>query len=124
MMVQPIVENAIHHGLRDATDPDLHFKVTVVHKGNLLVFITEDNGKGLVKAAEGEKTEKFKKKSLGLALIKERVDIINQVIGKEIAAFSLEPNIIGRGTVATLKLPVASNHLGSSVDFPTQQRLQ
>ncbi|MBN9381458.1 MAG: tetratricopeptide repeat protein [Chitinophagaceae bacterium] len=109
MMVQPIVENAIHHGFSDAADGDLHFKVTVMRNGDLLIFITEDNGKGLIKTAEEGKTDEFiKKKSLGLALIKERIDIINHSLGKEIAAFSLGPNRSGRGAVATLKLPILS----------------
>ncbi len=110
MMVQPIVENAIHHGLRDAPGAGLHFKVTAIHEEDLLIFITEDNGRGLRQTEDEKKADEFvKKKSLGLALIKERIGIINQSIGKETAAFSLEPNITGRGAVAILKLPVLNN---------------
>lgn len=110
MMIQPIVENAIHHGFSDTMDNNLHFKVTAMRDGNLLIFITEDDGKGLIKTEEGGKADEFiKKKSLGLALIKERIDIINQSMGKEAAAFSLEPNRMGRGAVATLKLPILND---------------
>jgi tetratricopeptide (TPR) repeat protein len=57
MMVQPIVENAIHHGLSHIVDGNLHFKVTVMRDGGLLIFIIEDNGRGLIKTTEEERTD-------------------------------------------------------------------
>ncbi|ANI89961.1 hypothetical protein A9P82_12090 [Arachidicoccus ginsenosidimutans] len=109
MMMQPIVENAIHHGLRNSADDNPHFKVTAVRREDVLIFITKDNGAGLAEAQKRNSVPAVKKKSLGLSLLRERISIINQSFGKEMAAFSLESNIVGHGAIAVLKLPVLRN---------------
>ena len=75
MLAQPFIENAIEHGLRYRQDKgflyigfnkiDSHLRLTV-----------EDNGIGREKAKEIEKARKHK--SLAMAIVKERIDILSK----------------------------------------------
>lgn len=107
MMVQPLIENAIHHGLRHSDKKNLQLKISVRKLQQALGFIIQDNGVGLKHLNDPEKKKKnnvVKQNSLGLSMIKERVDIINQTMGKDIAFFSLTEK--ENTTIATLILPV------------------
>ena len=77
MLMQTLIENSIKHGIR-------HLK----HKGTIKLdfekidndsfkCIIEDNGVGRLRSAEINKDQKIKKESLGLKIIKERLDILN-----------------------------------------------
>ncbi|MBS1660806.1 MAG: histidine kinase, partial [Bacteroidetes bacterium] len=112
MMVQPLVENAIHHGLRHADGDGRFFRVTVRKDGETLVFVVEDNGVGLAAAmgrgvaGGGIASAVGKEKSLGLAMIRERIVLINDSGGKAVASFSLLDKVGESGVIATLVLPV------------------
>ncbi|MFT4202792.1 MAG: histidine kinase [Chitinophagaceae bacterium] len=102
MMVQPLIENAIHHGIRNSDKRDLQLGIQVQRKEDVLVFVVRNNGARL---RDGQVVKSsFKAKSMGIAIIKERIDIINQTIGKKKASFSLSENDFF--TVATLSLPI------------------
>jgi anti-sigma regulatory factor (Ser/Thr protein kinase) len=106
MMVQPLLENAIHHGLRHAPGTGRYLKVSVRRSGETLIFVIEDNGIGLAAASKREEGLPGKEKSMGLSMIKERIHIINHSLGKEMATFSLcEKTEAGQGVIATLVLP-------------------
>lgn len=107
MMVQPLIENAIHHGLRNSDRKNLQLKISVQKLPEALRFIIQDNGVGLkyTNDLDKKKTSHFAKQhSFGISMIKERVDIINQTLGKDIAFFSLAEK--ESTTIATLILPV------------------
>lgn len=108
MMVQPLLENAIHHGLRHAGGTGRYLKVSVSQLGETLVFVIKDNGIGLAAASKREKDFSGKEKSLGLSMINERITSINHSQGKEIASFSLSENTGAPESevIATLVLPV------------------
>jgi len=76
MLLQPFVENAIVHGFNQTGNGMIK---VVVHKENdMMKCIIEDNGSGRLNTG-GDIDENKKRKSLGLKIITERLDIINQL---------------------------------------------
>ncbi len=75
LLLQPFVENAIIHGIRNKEDGLI--KVSVNKEENMLCCIVEDNGTGRsnVSLQRDGKTHK----SLGLKIINERLNVINQL---------------------------------------------
>ncbi len=107
MMVQPLIENSIHHGLRNSDRNDLFLNVQALLETDSIKFIISDNGLGLQKKKIEERENQHfltKRKSLGIAMIKERIEIINQSLDKKIASFSLMEK--DNQTIAMLVVPV------------------
>ncbi len=75
MLIQPVVENSIKHGLHHKKEGGT-IKIQVRNTGRALLFVVEDNGVGRVRAAELEKSKGHNSK--GVALIKERLNYLNQ----------------------------------------------
>jgi len=77
-IVQPIVENAIWHGLMPSDKPgqvDIYFERETYNSLKIRVI---DNGIGREEAAEqAEANKTTHKKSLGLSIIKRRIELIN-----------------------------------------------
>jgi hypothetical protein len=76
MLIQPYVENAIWHGLMHKQSKGL-IKIKIHKKNNLIICVVEDDGVGRQKALELESRNKTTKKSMGMSITKERLEIIN-----------------------------------------------
>jgi LytS/YehU family sensor histidine kinase len=77
MIIQPYIENAIWHGLmHKKTQGKILIRIEL--NGDMLKCTIEDNGIGRKRSAE-LKPATSSHKSLGMALTKERLDILNQV---------------------------------------------
>lgn len=78
MLIQPFVENAIWHGLNQR---DAGGKVTihVSKQADSLRCVVEDNGIGRVAAGKLRAAQKIKRKSMGMGITAERIDIINKL---------------------------------------------
>jgi len=78
MVVQPFVENAIHHGLLNKLGKDkrLDIKVRIEDKG--LKYTITDNGVGRVQAAAYKKLNHSSQQSFGMQLSRERIGLFNQ----------------------------------------------
>ena len=88
MLLQPFVENAIRHGLllqEKKGNLWLKFKT---HKGDL-ICIVEDDGVGMKKSMEMHKDQYLVHKSLGSKIVKERIQLLNQM-GYQITIQSLD----------------------------------
>ncbi len=94
MLLQPLVENAIIHGLEPKVDGG-HVTVSAAHADGRLVLCVADNGLGLNAPSAKAGTH------LGLANTRDRL----QALFGETAALRLEPNNPG-GAVARLTLPL------------------
>ncbi|WP_136418583.1 histidine kinase [Herbaspirillum sp. ST 5-3] len=94
MLLQPLVENAIKHGLEPKVDGG-HIDVKAVRDGERLTLTVADTGLGLKAAAHSSGTR------VGVANIRERL----QVLYGEQAAFSLTPNTPS-GVIANITLPL------------------
>lgn len=80
LLLQPFVENAVNHGLRDAQRPG---KLRIAVRNKLaegLEIIIEDNGIGRVAAARRPKTEK--RPSRGLELLRDRLRVLEAQSGQ------------------------------------------
>jgi len=104
MLIQPLIENSILHGL--ITDPkaDAHLSVAIEMKENWVCITVEDNGVGMANNSSGNVKNSVKEQSLGLASISERIDMINKQQPDHQASFTITPGA-QRGTVAVICLP-------------------
>jgi two-component sensor histidine kinase len=99
MIIQPLVENAVVHGLSGkGASGELDIQVKRLN-GNLCVCVS-DNGVGLSET----KIDELSQKGFGLKLVEERINILN-LDGKE-ARLTLENRSDVTGTLATLIIPI------------------
>jgi tetratricopeptide (TPR) repeat protein/anti-sigma regulatory factor (Ser/Thr protein kinase) len=107
MLVQPMIENAILHGLRNADTVGSYVKVSLTQDEATISFTVEDNGIGLEEAKKLTSTSTIKSQSIGLSAIRERINIINTLSKGEHAEFHIESTSVdGRNvTMAVLRLP-------------------
>ncbi len=78
MIIQPFVENSIWYGL-NARNKEGHLLIRVSREEDMLVFRIDDNG-AVNPEAERQvlPDEGIKKRSLGMSLTRERLDILNK----------------------------------------------
>ena len=74
MMLQPLIENAILHGLRYERELGASLLVTATETDKHIEIKVIDNGSGLSNAKA--ETPGYKKKSFGLSSIKDRIEIL------------------------------------------------
>ncbi len=77
MIIQPFVENAILHGIVHSPDPG-HIKLELQLHKNFIYCIVEDNGVGRKKAEEIRESSGIKRKSRGMLITRERLEILNK----------------------------------------------
>ena len=101
LLLQPLVENAIKHGLEPQRGAgDLHVDARL--DGDALVLSVGDSGRGLEAAAAARAREPGEPGSgFGLAQVRERL----QTLYGETATFTLAPRPEG-GTLAQIRLPL------------------
>jgi LytS/YehU family sensor histidine kinase len=78
LVIQPYVENAIHHGLLNKEEMEKHLSVTVEAKNNCICYTVEDNGIGRKKAMEYKALNKPSHQSMGLDITLDRINLFNQ----------------------------------------------
>lgn len=74
LIVQPFVENSIWHGL-SGTDAKGRITIRISKKDGMINYTVEDNGIGRAKAGRNTSSGR---RSMGLGITKERIDIINR----------------------------------------------
>ncbi|MEM9859311.1 MAG: histidine kinase [Bacteroidota bacterium] len=94
MLIQPLVENALEHGLAEVKYQG-KVKLTFKLEKDILKINVEDNGKGIVENSE-------KGSSIALSNIRERLKYLDKVNSYLHVAGNKE----GRGTIATLHVAV------------------
>lgn len=108
MLIQPIIENAILHGLAPLNYSG-HIHLTIVLEKDRMIIKVEDNGVGRKQAQRNKKSGKSKVKpnSYATDILKQRIDSFNYIF-KEKSEFYLEDIVVENklaGTKATLVLP-------------------
>lgn len=73
MIIQPLVENAIIHGLIHLTDRAGHLTISFKEENHLLECIIDDNGIGRAKSSELKNKNKQEHNSISTSIIKERI---------------------------------------------------
>ena len=77
MMIQPLVENAIWHGLMHA-EADKKIKISFTQDENTITCTVEDNGIGIRKSERLKEKTRAHHHSVGLENLRRRVNIMNE----------------------------------------------
>ena len=77
MMIQPVVENAIIHGVRHLTDRRGEIKVSFQLENEQVKIVVEDNGIGMSEARELKKQKEDSHVSLSTSITKSRLHYLN-----------------------------------------------
>lgn len=77
MIIQPYVENAILHGLMHKTEKG-NLKIGLSLQDENIIVLIEDDGVGRERAAEIRRESGIERKSRGMLITGERLDILNQ----------------------------------------------
>ena len=77
MMIQPLVENAIWHGLLQS-DEEKRIRILFTEQRNKITCIVEDNGIGIREAEKLKQTNKSPHHSVGLENLQKRIKIMNE----------------------------------------------
>lgn len=106
MLIQPLIENAILHGLIIEPKADAHLDVTIKRKEDKILITVEDNGVGIRNTTNKNVIGGVKEMSMGLASIQERIDMINKQQAGKKASFTIRPGADDNGTTAVVCLPL------------------
>jgi ligand-binding sensor domain-containing protein len=77
MVIQPVVENALWHGLLPASRSG-HLTITFTQKGKAVFVTVDDDGIGI---NESKRRKKSTHNSLGIQMIGERLELLNRLSG-------------------------------------------
>ena len=108
LLLQPYLENAIWHGLLPKIE-NRHLAIKVKDKQDYIICIIEDNGIGRKASIEKKQNQNSSKKSYGLAITNERININNQLyeVGLSVKIIDKEDDYGNAlGTSIALKIPV------------------
>ena len=78
MIIQPFIENAIHHGLLNKVSGDKNLDIDVHLEENNIKYTITDNGVGRQKAGEYKKLNRPSRASFGMQITKDRINLFNQ----------------------------------------------
>lgn len=107
MLLQPLVENAIVHGLANRSREGASLTIALTEKEGLVECVIEDNGVGRKRAAEIKAAHPAEHESTAVANIKERLETLQKETGTELKmeTTDLFENGLPSGTRVSLKLP-------------------
>ena len=102
MIIQPFVENAIIHGLRNKADHGGLLNLSACLQNEYIIVEVQDNGIGRTKAAALKGANSIQKKSLGIKLTQDRISIFNNLKHKKV---NVEIEDLREGTKVTIAMP-------------------
>ena len=117
MILQPHIENAIHHGLMPKVNGDGLLSISFHNESNRLRCIIQDNGIGRQRAAmlakttiTGNVTHSGTHQSHSTRITRERIEILNQNLNSQAGSIDIEdltdPSGESRGTRVIIVMPV------------------
>jgi ligand-binding sensor domain-containing protein len=109
MLVQPLVENAIWHGLR-SKEHDRRLFIRFLKEGNQVICEIEDNGVGIRHSLKRKSPAISPHRSFGITNIRERLALLNEKYHMK-CSLSINdiadlPGKTGSGTLAVLQLTI------------------
>lgn len=102
MILQPLIENAIEHGIRNLDNGHITLKYEL--ENDCLVMKLTDNGIGRKRAGE-ESPKVVEKTSLATRITEERISLLNRKGDGKYSLDIADANQDGTGTVVTFKIP-------------------
>jgi LytS/YehU family sensor histidine kinase len=106
LLVQPFVENAIHHGLLNKQAGERKLIITARLKNEIIEYTVTDNGIGRKKAQELKQINKPELQSYGIRITEERLGLYNGSGNDEnnITITDLYENSVPAGTCVVIKV--------------------
>lgn len=107
LILQPLIENAIRHGVRARNDKKGIITINVKLVSYYIVITIEDNGPGIhSKTSKSGKISEHN--SMGINLVKERIGVLNDAGNKKILfeIKNLTDTLIFSGTIVKLQFPL------------------
>lgn len=116
MLLQPIVENAIWHGLlpKNGGEKKIELRFSLANEKTLTCII-EDNGIGLNSSRKKEKGKE--NKSFALQFIRQRLELMSEIYKQNYSITIEDASQTGyrnSGTIVTLKLPILKKEYAQS----------
>jgi LytS/YehU family sensor histidine kinase len=108
MILQPYIENAIWHGLMQSDNVG-KLMIEIEQKGNNIEFRIIDNGIGRKKSLELKNKAIPNKKSLGMEITANRLQLLNEEMGNQIKLDIIDlpdDGFGGSGTKVIISMPV------------------
>ena len=105
MIVQPYVENAILHGLRNLKGKDGMLTISLHLKHGYIIITVEDNGVGRTIASNHQSGNPIRRNPVGIKLTENRISIFNKLVHDKKAKVDIQD--LERGTKVTIWLPAA-----------------
>lgn len=110
LIVQPFVENAIHHGLLNKQSPDKRLTITIQLRDDYICYTITDNGVGRMQAQKIREFNKPEHISYGISITRERIGLYNQHSATEdITITDLQTGGEPSGTTVEIKLKAVIN---------------
>ena len=106
MIIQPFVENAILHGLRNKSNGSGILNLSARLQNGYIIVNVEDNGIGRIKAAALKVNNPIKKNSLGIKVTQDRISIFNNLSQDRKA--NVEIQDLHEGTRVEIRLPTTN----------------
>jgi len=104
MAIQPFVENAIKHGLKESTKKGGHLLLIFKESDDLLEVIIEDNGPGILATQNKNQT---KHHSMAMEIFEKRRKLLEKRFKKQLTLAILDLQTEGKsGTRVTIHLPI------------------
>jgi hypothetical protein len=100
LIIQPFMENAIKHGILPGTDQGL-IKINMIEQDDAIICQIQDNGIGRKESLQRKQQSIPANKSRGLELIKNRVEVLNQ-LGYHIEITIIDPD--EGGTIIQIRI--------------------
>ncbi len=104
LIIQPFVENAIHHGLLNKQENNRQLDITAELQDEHIVYYVSDNGIGRKHAQTLKEMNRPDQVSYGIDITRERVNIYNMNGLNDIEITDLEDKGISMGTRAMVRL--------------------
>ena len=103
LIIQPYVENAILHGLRNRPGNSGQLTIRLFRKGDQLHYVIEDNGVGRNAAMTGIRKENV---SYGMAMSRDRVKLFNKETNASVQITDLYEKDLPAGTRIEVQLKI------------------
>jgi LytS/YehU family sensor histidine kinase len=84
MMLQPIIENCVRHGIKPLVNKMGNISITILKKDNSIFCLIEDNGVGNKHKTKVDKNIFSEHKSYGIEIVRRRLELLFEKENKDI----------------------------------------
>lgn len=107
LLVQPIVENAVKHGILNRKKPGGQIDITITKKNqSAMKIVIEDNGVGRSATEQLQKNTYNQSGHIGIPLTKKRLEILSEVFKSESSLEIIDKTDEHPGTIVKICLPI------------------